>query len=109
VRLANAVAARLGRPLTWLHLPVPLTRDDDGYFAPLGELRLPPETEMYLGLVHSHDGIGGAKRRIAAARPHLAHFGVATECGLGRRPAETIPELLRLHAAIAAPANRPAA
>ena len=27
-------------------------------------------------------------------------FGVATECGMGRRPPETIPELLRIHAAV---------
>jgi len=109
VRLANAVAARLVRPLTWIHLPVPRARDDDAYFAPLGELRLPPGAEVYLGLVHHHDGIAGAERRIAAARRHLARFGVATECGLGRRPAETIPELLRIHAAVAAPHLRPAA
>jgi len=84
VRLANAVAAGSARPLNWIHLPVPRTRDDDGYFAPLGELHLSPETEVYLGLVHHHDGIEGAERRIAAARRHLARFGVATECGLGR-------------------------
>jgi hypothetical protein len=109
IRLANGVAARLTRPLAWIHLPVPLTRDDDAYFAPLDELKLPPETEIYLGLVHYHDGISGAERRILAARQHLTRFGVATECGLGRRPADTIPELLRIHAAVAAPINRPAA
>jgi len=30
-------------------------------------------------------------------------FGVATECGLGRRPPETIPDLLRIHSEVAAP------
>ena len=109
VRLANAVAGSSVRPLTWVHMPVPRTRDDDGYFAPLDELQLAPETEVYLGLVHYHDGVSGAERRIAAARRHLTSFGVATECGMGPRPAETIPELLRIHAAVAAPSTRPTA
>jgi hypothetical protein len=36
---------------------------------------------------------------------HLGNFGVATECGLGRRPRETIAELLRMHAASASTAG----
>lgn len=32
----------------------------------------------------------------------LKEFSIATECGFGRRPAETIPQLLRIHAEIAA-------
>jgi hypothetical protein len=103
VRLANAVAAGLDRPLAWIHLPVPRSRDDDAYFAPLEGLQLPPDTEVYLGVVHAHDGVEGAKRRVATAQRHLPRFGVATECGLGRRPADTIPELLRIHAAVAIP------
>jgi hypothetical protein len=103
VRLANAVASGLARPLTWIHVPVPPTRDDDGYFAPLDELDLAPGTEVYLGLVHDQDGISGTQRRIAAAAKHLARFGVATECGLGQRPADSIADLLRIHAAVAAP------
>jgi hypothetical protein len=83
-----------------------VNRDDDAYFAPLDQLQLPSETEVYLGRVHYHDGTTGAERRIATAQRHLASFGVATECGLGRRPADTIPELLRIHAAVAAPSIR---
>jgi len=33
---------------------------------------------------------------------------VATECGLGRRPPETIPQLLRIHAEVSAPVGEPA-
>jgi methionine synthase II (cobalamin-independent) len=109
VRLANEVASQLIRPLTWIHLPVPRSRDDDGYFAPLAELQLQSETEVYLGLVHYGDGTIGAERRIGAARRHLTGFGVATECGLGRRSADTVPELLRIHAAVAAPHIGPGA
>ncbi len=103
VEVANHLAAGLGRPLNWVHMPVPQGRDDAAYFAPLAGLRLRPETELYLGLIHLDDGVAGAERRVAAARPFVADFGVATECGMGRRPPETIPDLLALHAAVAAP------
>jgi hypothetical protein len=101
VEVANAIAGGLARPLTWLHLPVPRDRDDDGYFAPLGGLRLPPETELYLGLVHHTDGEAGTRRRLATAERVVQDFGIGTECGFGRRPPETVPELLRIHAAVA--------
>jgi len=106
VRLANAVARGLARPLTWVHLPVPRDRSDDSYFAPLEGLRLPSDTEVYLGLVHLRDGVAGTKRRIEVARRHLSRFGVATECGMGPRPADTIPELLRIHVEVAAPVRQ---
>ncbi|HEY7065870.1 MAG TPA: hypothetical protein VII06_30625 [Chloroflexota bacterium] len=101
VEVANAIAAGLTRPLTWLHLPVPRDRDDAAYFAPLRGLRLPPETELYLGLVHHTDGVDGTRRRIATAERVVPAFGIGTECGFGRRPPETVPELLRIHAAVA--------
>lgn len=103
VRLANAVSARVTRSIAWIHLPVPRDRTDAAYFAPLSELALHPETELYLGLVHATDGESGARRRIAAAAAALPAFGVATECGLGRRSAATVPDLLELHAAVSAP------
>jgi hypothetical protein len=82
-------------------MPVPIGRTDDAYFAPLDELKLRPETMLYLGLVHEKDGVEGAKTRIAAARRHAARFGIATECGFGERSAEVVPDLLRLHATLA--------
>lgn len=103
VRVANALAMGLARPLTWLHLPVPRERTDDAYYAPLRDLRLPPDTQLYLGLLHLTDGEEGARARIAAARRAVPAFGVATECGFGRRPPEVMPDLLRLHAALSAP------
>lgn len=101
VRLANAVIAATGRPLTWLHLPVPIQRDDDGYFADLA--RLTPVPELYLGLVHREDGVQGARGRIAAASRFVPEFGVATECGIGRAPAGSTEGILRTHAEVAAP------
>ena len=102
VRYANAVVAAVHRPLTWLHLPVPIERDDDAYFAPLDGLALGEGTELYLGLVHREDGPEGAARRIAAASAHVAEFGVATECGIGRAPAGSTEGILRTHAEVAA-------
>src|SRR5207248_6564881 len=103
VGVANAISAGARREINWIHMPVPRNRTDDAYFAPLRSLQLGPETELYLGLVHFTDGVEGTRRRIAAAQRVVADFGVATECGLGRRPSETIPDLLRIHSEVAAP------
>jgi hypothetical protein len=103
VEVANAVSSAIGRSIEWIHLPVPRDRSDDAYFAPLRNLKLRPETELYLGLVHFTDGVTGTRQRIAAAQRAVSEFGVATECGLGRRPPETIPDLLRIHAEVASP------
>lgn len=103
VDVANGIAAGLKRSLNWISMPVPRNRSDEAYFAPLKNLQLHPETELYLGLVHFTDGVEGTQRRIASAQRVITDFGVATECGFGRRPAETIPELLRIHSAVAAP------
>jgi hypothetical protein len=100
VEVHNRVAEKIMRPLNWIHLPVPIDRDDEAYFAPLTKLKRRPETELYLGLIHLQDGVGGTQRRIATAERFVVDFGIATECGFGRRPPEMIPDLLKLHAAI---------
>ena len=99
VRYANAVIAAARRELSWLHLPVPITRDDADYFAPLADLV--PLAELYLGLVHREDGVEGAQRRIAAASAVVPDFGVATECGIGRAPAGSTEGILQTHAEVA--------
>lgn len=101
VDVANGIAAGLTRSLNWISMPVPRNRSDDAYFAPLKNLQLHPETELYLGLVHLTDGVEGTRGRIEAAQRVVSNFGVATECGFGRRPPETIPDLLRIHSAVA--------
>jgi hypothetical protein len=82
-------------------MPVPRHRDDDSYFAPLRGLDRTRGSELYLGLLHFTDGAAGARGRIAAAKRTVQDFGIATECGLGRRASTTIPDLLRLHAEVA--------
>lgn len=100
VRYANAVSAASARDLTWLHLPVPIERDDEAYYSPLADLDY--DGELYLGLVHREDGAEGAQRRIATAQRFVPRFGVATECGIGRAPEGTTEGILRTHAAVAA-------
>jgi hypothetical protein len=101
IAFANALTTTIARPIQWFHMPVPRDRSDDAYFEPLRNLVLRPETELYLGLVHDTDGVEGTVQRITAAQRTGASFGIATECGFGRRPPETIVALLKLHATVA--------
>ncbi len=98
VAFANGICARVPRHVDFIHLPVPRGRDDDAYFAPLEGLALTPGTELILGLVHHTDGVAGTRRRMTAAEKAVSDFGIGTECGFGRRPVSTIPDLLRIHA-----------
>ncbi len=101
VDFANALTTTLDRPIGWFHMPVPQDRSDDAYFAPLRNLVLAPATSLYLGLVHDKDGVEGTRQRVATAQHHTDQFGIATECGFGRRQPETIVDLLKLHAQVA--------
>jgi hypothetical protein len=75
---------------------VPRDRSDDAYFAPLERLKLKPETELHLGLVHLGDESGDAKRLAAASR-YARVDGVGTECGWGRKSPDLIPAILAQH------------
>lgn len=101
VEFANRISTGIARTVALFHMPVPRGRADDAYFAPLGELRLRPETRLSLGLVHHTDGVAGTRERLATAERYAGNFLIATECGFGRRPPGTIPELLRIHAEVA--------
>jgi hypothetical protein len=103
VRLTNAMLEFIDRPVDWVHMPVPIERDDDRYFQPLRDLRLRTETQLYLGLVHLEDGVEGTQRRIDVAARHVAEFGVATECGLGRLPRDEVVPTLRIHHEVQVP------
>jgi methionine synthase II (cobalamin-independent) len=101
VEITNTIAAAVHRPIGWVHMPVPRDRHDDAYFTPLRDLTMHPETQLYLGLVHHTDGVAGTRQRMEAASRYVKNFGIATECGWGRRPKTTLPELIRIHAAAA--------
>ncbi len=99
-RIATESVKAIGRTVDFCHIPVPRDRHDDDYFAPLSGW---PENagKLFLGLVHHTDGVEGTGRRLTTAKRHIGNFGIATECGFGRRPGETLPELMRVHREIA--------
>jgi hypothetical protein len=105
VELANLIARSVPRPISWLHMPVPIGRIDDAFYRPLKVLQLGPDTELYLGLVHAQDGVEGAKRRIQAAKKFAPPFGVASECGISRgRDLELAMKFIAAYGAVAASA-----
>jgi hypothetical protein len=84
-------------------MPVPIDRTDDGFYAPLAGLRLHPETELFLGLVHVQDGVDGTRRRMAVAAKYVSQFGIASECGISRgRDPRTAERFLEVYAGAAA-------
>jgi hypothetical protein len=98
VALTNGIAEHLDRPIDYVHMPVPRDRTDDDFFRPLAQLNRKQVGEIYLGLVHYTDGLEGARRRIGVARRYLPEFGIAAECGFGRRPShQDVMKLIQLH------------
>lgn len=100
VRVSNALSQSVTRPVNFVHVPVPVDRNDDAYFAPLAGLDLDPGCELILGLVHDSDGVTGTRRRMRTASKYVDAYGIATECGLGRRKPEDMTAILALHAEI---------
>jgi hypothetical protein len=96
VEMSNAIVGAVKRPIQYFHMPVPKGRTDEGYFAPLARLVLPPETELYLGLIH-YDDAAGDLARLAAARRHARVDGISTECGMARGEPARLPALLAAH------------
>jgi hypothetical protein len=102
VAMANAGVRAAGRDVDFIHMPVQLSNGfEDAYYAPLDQLDV-GSARTYLGLIHLEDGVDGALRRMDVARAHLPSFGIATQCGWGRRPPnESIEDLLTLHRELA--------
>lgn len=96
VSLANDIVAALTRPMNFIHMPVSNPTADQPFFAPLADLGLNPETELYLGLLHPKDPTNDL-RRIEAARQVVPNFGIATECGWGRKDTDSVPHVLDGH------------
>ena len=98
VKMANMGVEAAGRPVSFVHMPVPRDRSDDAYFEPLKHLNIGDAT-LYIGLVHITDGVAGTNNRIATFRRHYSGpSGVSTECGMGRRPADhSLTQLLQIH------------
>ena len=99
VEVANALTAAVQRPINYIHMPVPISRTDEAYFAPMRDLKTSKETEIYLGVVHAGDGVEGTKKRMAVARKYAPKFGIACECGIARaRKTDLVKRLLEIHA-----------
>ncbi len=96
VEMVNAIVARVKRPIQFFHLPVIKARTDDAYYAPLKNLKLKPDTQLYLGLIHHNDAAGDATR-LATARRHTRVDGIATECGMARGDPARLSALLAAH------------
>ena len=107
-RSPTRCAASLGRPLNWIHLPVPRDRADAAYFAPLarpaparGDRALPGARPPH-GRRRGHAAAAGGRERVRLRlrRRHRVRLGPA--------PPATVPELLRIHHAVerAAPPGR---
>lgn len=96
VEILNGCMPRIQRKVDFIHMPVPQDRIDDAYFAPLTQLNLSPETELYLGLIH-YDDPDGDRKRAQVASKYTSSFGIATECGWGRTEPERVPGLIEAH------------
>ncbi len=84
VELAKLILDRTPRRVNYIHMPVPISRKDEEFYAPLKELKGHPATEFYLGLVHAADGVEGTRKRMEIARKYLPGFGIASESGMAR-------------------------
>lgn len=102
VLMAKRALESTAHPVDFFHMPVPRDRSDDAYFAPLDGLDL-GTARLYIGLVHFTDGLEGSLKRLEVFRRHYTGpTGVATECGMGRRPLDQdMQKLLHIHRELA--------
>lgn len=84
--IGNALLEHASRPIQFLHMPTvhAVERITDEAYAPLRALRVPDGTQLYLGVVDLDGGLEATRRHVLAAASALDHFGIATECGIGR-------------------------
>lgn len=96
VNFCNQIASHLTHPLNFVHMPVSVPDADASFFRPLQNINLAKETQIYLGILHPKIPDGDADR-VQLAQHFLPSFGVATECGWGRKSTETVDALLQVH------------
>ncbi|WP_239003832.1 hypothetical protein [Nocardia panacis] len=110
VDLANSVARHWpsDRPLEYVHGPlaagdIPPPRRA-GFYAPLGELSLGPETAFYAGFVHDEPSSAQQVQTLRMIECALGARvgGVASACGLGRRPRAVAEAMVTRAAELAA-------
>jgi hypothetical protein len=116
VDLVNAVIAGAGRPVDFVSFTVPQGRSDSAYFEPLSGLQTGPQTELYFALVPYHpdaqvpgttaEQIEHIDASLGSSTGGARHWGICTECGMGRVDSGDVPGLLDLHSQILASAGR---
>ena len=82
VEIANALSSSLGRALNWIHMPV-LRGGDQRFLEPLAELRLHPETELYIGLLGLDEPESLTGARIESVHELVGEFGIGIGVRLG--------------------------
>jgi hypothetical protein len=112
VDLVNAVTAAARRPLNFVSFTVPQGRNDSAYFEPLHGLRTDSDTELHFALVpyHPDDQAPGTTAEqiehidtaLLNSPAGARHWGICTECGMGRVDAGDVASLLALHSQILA-------
>jgi hypothetical protein len=94
VELVNAVVARTGRRVDWVHIPT-LDTQSEAFYAPLANLDV-QGARIYLGAIHN---MATLPARLEIARQFVADFGLAAYCGFGRTPPAELPRILHDHLA----------
>jgi hypothetical protein len=110
VDVINAVTSATQRTLNFVSFTVPQGRGDTAYFEPLGGLETGPDTELYFALVPYHpdkqapgttaEQIENIDAALINSPSGPRHWGICTECGMGRVDASDVPGLLDLHSQI---------
>jgi hypothetical protein len=102
VRVVNALTERVTRSVRWFAFTVPQYQRDPAYFAPLADLRVADDTELYFAVVPYHPDEqepGTTEEQVSLIDDQLGDrpWGICTECGMARAEREEIPRLLDLH------------
>jgi hypothetical protein len=112
VDVVNAVTSAAQRPVDFVSFTVPQGRNDIAYFEPLGGLSTGSDTELYFALVPyqpddqapgtTAEQIENIDAALLNSPGGARHWGICTECGMGRVAASDVPRLLDLHSQILA-------
>ena len=99
VSVIHAIGEKASRPLSFVSMTVPQDTTAPEYFAPLADLRVPDDTELYLALVAYHPGqqaAGTTDEQIRLVDEQLGgrEWGICTECGMGRVEREDVLPML---------------
>lgn len=113
VLLANALGERWpeGRTLDYVHAPFAAAADpppeDESFYAPVAELRLPEGTRFVAGFIHEDVGADRLREILhMIERLYGGEVDVSCSCGLARRPdpAQAWDAMAKARELIAAPA-----